>query len=293
VDVNGKLLMNLTRGTVVCDQLVVADHMLDRMRGLLGRSSLSAGEGLLLRPAPSIHTAFMSFSIDAVFLDRNMQVIKVIQNLGPWRAASAARGRAVLELGAGGARERGIAVGDELGLVEINGDVATLQSKREASGPNRLDPTEGTSRDRARVAAASDDDGLAPGAEAHAPPRVLLVGTDRRFRAVAAMLLARRGYAVSVAERLSNAAELARRDRADVVVLDGSGSLAAAADQAAAIEEVDPTTGVVVVAELPDRGLLDLSLVAKWGSFDGLYGAIENARPTRSRRGLNGRGNDD
>ena len=60
-----KLIVNLTRGGVVCERGVIADRALRRMRGLLGRRTLPEGEGMLLRPAPSIHTAFMRFPIDA------------------------------------------------------------------------------------------------------------------------------------------------------------------------------------------------------------------------------------
>src|SRR6266496_2485216 len=56
-------------GTVVCERCLLAETPFARLRGLLGRSGLSSGEGLLLRPAGSIHTAFMRFTIDAVFLD--------------------------------------------------------------------------------------------------------------------------------------------------------------------------------------------------------------------------------
>jgi uncharacterized membrane protein (UPF0127 family) len=61
------------------------------MRGLLGRRSLSAGEGLLLRPAAAIHTAFMRFAIDAVFLDREGVVLRVAHDLAPWRTAGRTR----------------------------------------------------------------------------------------------------------------------------------------------------------------------------------------------------------
>ena len=70
------------------------------MKGLLGRSQLGAGEGILLRPTSSIHTWFMRFPIDAVFLDRDLVVLKVATP-PPWRAAGARRAKAVLELAAG------------------------------------------------------------------------------------------------------------------------------------------------------------------------------------------------
>ena len=76
-------------GNVVCEHCLLAETMFARMRGLLGRSGLSSGEGMLLRPAASVHTAFMRFSIDVVFLDREDRVVKVAADLRPWKAAGA------------------------------------------------------------------------------------------------------------------------------------------------------------------------------------------------------------
>jgi uncharacterized membrane protein (UPF0127 family) len=88
--------------------------MLSRMKGLLGRRSLPAGEGLLIRPAPSIHTFFMRFPIDAVFLSRAGEVMKISAEVRAWRARSCRRAYAVLELAAGEAERRGITTGDHL-----------------------------------------------------------------------------------------------------------------------------------------------------------------------------------
>ena len=104
------------RGTVACERCVVADRVPARMRGLLGRSGLAAGEGLLLRPAGAIHTHFMRFEIDAVFLDRDLRVVDVRSALRPWRMARKRGAKAVLELRAGEAQRRGIAVGDVLAI---------------------------------------------------------------------------------------------------------------------------------------------------------------------------------
>jgi uncharacterized protein len=101
-------------GAVVCDRCTVADTMLARMRGLLGRSHLPRGEGILLRPCPSVQTLFMRFPIDVVFLDRDGVVLKVVENLRPWRSAGGRRAHATLELAAGEAARVGIAVGDRL-----------------------------------------------------------------------------------------------------------------------------------------------------------------------------------
>jgi uncharacterized protein len=84
------------------------------MRGLLGRRELPSGEGILLKPASSVHMAFMRFPIDAVFLDRELRIVKIAAGLRPWRAAGARRSKSVLELAAGEAARRRIKVGDRL-----------------------------------------------------------------------------------------------------------------------------------------------------------------------------------
>ena len=110
--------MLVADGRVVCPALSVADTAVSRMKGLLGRHSLAIGEGLLLRPAGSIHTAFMRFPIDAVFLDANLRVLRVEANLRPWRIAAQRGARAVVELPAGTAEGMGLAVGLTLELAE-------------------------------------------------------------------------------------------------------------------------------------------------------------------------------
>ncbi len=101
-------------GEVVVDQCVVADSPVSRLRGLLGRSELRPGEGLLLRPASAVHTCFMRFPIDVVFLDGGLRVLGISDELHPWRAASRRGARAVLELPAGESARRGLEVGDQL-----------------------------------------------------------------------------------------------------------------------------------------------------------------------------------
>jgi uncharacterized protein len=92
----------------------VADTVLARMKGLLGRKELASGEGLLLRPASSVHTCFMRFPIDVVFLDRELRVLALTTNLKPWRAAARRGARAVLELPAGECERRDIRPGERL-----------------------------------------------------------------------------------------------------------------------------------------------------------------------------------
>lgn len=103
-------------GAVVCDSCLIADSAWLRTKGLLGRRELPAGEGILLRPASSIHMAFMRFPIDAVFLARDLTVLKVVRDLAPWRMASRFRAHAVLELPAGTCERTGVREGDRLTL---------------------------------------------------------------------------------------------------------------------------------------------------------------------------------
>jgi uncharacterized protein len=105
-------------GRVVCERCEVADSFLSRLRGLLGRDQLPAGRGLLLSPASSVHTFFMRFPIDVVFLDRSLVVQRVVPDVARSRLVSHRRARRVLELPAGQARAVGIAEGMRLSLRE-------------------------------------------------------------------------------------------------------------------------------------------------------------------------------
>jgi uncharacterized membrane protein (UPF0127 family) len=105
-------------GTVACERCTIADRMLPRMKGLLGKKNLAHSEGILIRPAPSIHTFFMRFPIDVVFLSRQGEVLKIAEHVGPWRTRSCRHAHAVLELAAGEAGLRGIAVGERIETAE-------------------------------------------------------------------------------------------------------------------------------------------------------------------------------
>lgn len=96
-----------------CD---IANSFLTRGLGLIPRSKLASGEGLLITRTGSITMFFMRFAIDAVFVDRSMRVLRVAEGLRPWVPAVAApRGTdAVLELPAGTAARTGTQAGDEL-----------------------------------------------------------------------------------------------------------------------------------------------------------------------------------
>ncbi len=95
----------------------VADHPLSRTIGLLTRSHLDAGDGLIIDPCHSIHTWFMRFAIDVLFLDDGGRVVRLVEALPPFRFASGRpRARVTVELPAGTIRRAAIAVGARLGL---------------------------------------------------------------------------------------------------------------------------------------------------------------------------------
>jgi uncharacterized membrane protein (UPF0127 family) len=89
-----------------------ADTPSKRLKGLLGRKELPPGTAMLIAPCNSIHTFFMRLVIDAVFIDRDNRVLKVVKNMGPGRIAGARWSVAVLEMPAGAAE--GIYPGDKI-----------------------------------------------------------------------------------------------------------------------------------------------------------------------------------
>ncbi len=78
-------IINLKNNIVLADKARVADTFWTRLVGLLNRKSLEKGEALILKPCSSIHTFFMRFSIDALFLDKNSKVIGIIHAIKPFR----------------------------------------------------------------------------------------------------------------------------------------------------------------------------------------------------------------
>jgi uncharacterized membrane protein (UPF0127 family) len=101
-----------------CASCCVAASPGMRLRGLLGRDGLAADEALLLRDCWAVHTWFMRFPIDVVFLDEELRVVAVVENLAPWHSAARRRARHVLELAAGEGARRGVAAGDTLTVRE-------------------------------------------------------------------------------------------------------------------------------------------------------------------------------
>lgn len=111
------LLLNARSDELVASAVNLALTRADRRQGLLGQDSLEISAALVLSPCWSIHTMFMRFPIDVVFVDRDGRAVRIVRELAPWRIAVAPRAHAAIELPAGSLRTRDVRIGDELYLM--------------------------------------------------------------------------------------------------------------------------------------------------------------------------------
>jgi len=110
-------VLNTTKGILLADKAIFAETLWKRLVGLLGREGLGEGEALVIRPCSGIHTFFMRFPIDVIFLDRDSRVRKVIRSMQPFRLSSLVFGaREVIELPSGTIFASHTEVGD---IIEI------------------------------------------------------------------------------------------------------------------------------------------------------------------------------
>ena len=105
---------NITHGTVLATRLEVADSGPKRNKGLLGRKGLADGEGLWITPCESVHTFFMQFPIDLVYLDRKNRVRKLCNSVPAWRISVCLSAHSILELPSGTIRNTQTQSGDTL-----------------------------------------------------------------------------------------------------------------------------------------------------------------------------------
>jgi uncharacterized membrane protein (UPF0127 family) len=106
--------IELESGEVVCERCLMATNPALRLRGLLGKKELRAGEGILLRPCASVHTMFMRFAIDVVFCDSDLRVLAVAPEVPKWRMRSQRGAKVAIELAAGEGARRGVITGMRL-----------------------------------------------------------------------------------------------------------------------------------------------------------------------------------
>lgn len=109
------VVTNKTQGVTLGKQVKVANSFWTRAKGLLGRRSLAPGEGLLLYPCRGIHSYGMRFDFDAIYLNREYEVIHIIERMRPYRCGPMLKGAyAVLELPSGSVASTSTMIGDRL-----------------------------------------------------------------------------------------------------------------------------------------------------------------------------------
>jgi uncharacterized protein len=102
-------------GQCLAERVTLANTFWTRLRGLIGRRRLAPTEALWLRPCNGVHTFWMLFAIDVIFLDRELRVVKLIENLRPFRATLPhGQTRSVLELPAHTIAQTALKIGDRL-----------------------------------------------------------------------------------------------------------------------------------------------------------------------------------
>ena len=114
------LVRNQTRDTVLGHSVDIADSSETRRVGLLKHERLEPGEGLWITPCESVHTFFMKFPIDLVYLDKKRKVRKVRHRVPPWRLSMCLTAHSILELPAGTAEQTGTLKGDVLTIEKLD-----------------------------------------------------------------------------------------------------------------------------------------------------------------------------
>lgn len=243
----GTLTLRREDGRIVCDSVTVADTTFRRMWGLLGRRTLPVGQGIVLRPAWSIHTAFMRFPIDVVFIDAEQVVMRVQGRLSSFRTASCRGAREVVELPAGECARRGLVAGDRVAWASRNvvNEIAAQES------PALVAERKGT---------------------------VLVASGDQRFVKLSRFLLEGRGIAVGdqpVHETLSGSLEEAD---VDAVLLDAATNLSEGLRAHTAIRAERPELPLVLVAEEPgEHTPQTVRVYDKWNETELAIDAVEHA----------------
>lgn len=240
----GTLTLRREDGRIVCETVEVADTPRRRLKGLLGRSSLNPGAGIVLRPGFSIHTAFMRFPIDAVFLDHDLVVLRIEQTMRPFRTASCRGAREVVELAAGECARRGLTVGDRVAW-------ASYADAPDVSAEHVL-------------------------AHAGTSGRVLVASRDARFVKLAAFLLDQQGLepVALTPDRLQLALE--SEEDISVVVLDAQDAVAETLATANAARALRPEIPIVIVGETraAERAPIGTQIYDKWNETDELMAAV-------------------
>ena len=112
-------MRNVTRNTEIGGSVALASSSDQRRTGLLKKNGLAVGEGLWIVPCEAIHTFFMKFAIDVLYVDRKRVVRKTVKALGPWKLSGCWVANSVLELPVGVIEVTGTMPGDQLEFVKV------------------------------------------------------------------------------------------------------------------------------------------------------------------------------
>lgn len=111
-------IYNSTQNNLISGDVKIAENFFTRSVGLLSRKSLSQDEGLIIRPCCSIHTFFMRFPIDVLFINKKNEIIALYENVKPYRILPIhPTSHYVVELCAGQISNKKIEKGD---IIQIN-----------------------------------------------------------------------------------------------------------------------------------------------------------------------------
>ncbi|MEY4167146.1 MAG: hypothetical protein RIR52_970 [Acidobacteriota bacterium] len=109
--------MHPPTGQCIASSVRLANTFLTRLRGLMFSRRLAPGEGLWLRPCQGVHTFWMFFTIDVIFLDRELRIVRLVENLRPFRATKPHLAAwSVLEVRPGTIAECGLKIGEQLAV---------------------------------------------------------------------------------------------------------------------------------------------------------------------------------
>lgn len=114
-------LVNQHTDETIAEHVEVAVSRKTRRKGLLGRTVFAPASAMVLAPCAAIHTMFMRFAIDVIFVDEDGRALRIVQALRPWRIAVAPFAHAVIELPANVVRGYRVSVGDRLYLRDADG----------------------------------------------------------------------------------------------------------------------------------------------------------------------------
>jgi uncharacterized protein DUF192 probably involved in sugar metabolism len=207
---------------------------------------------MVLRPAFAIHTHFMHFPIDVVFLDSDQVVIAIERNVRPWRTASCRGAREVVELAAGECDRRGLEVGDRVAWASRS-----------------------VSDARADTTGSMWDDAPEPRA------RVVVASRDPRFVKLARFLFEGRDFEVEELSAPDRVVDGLGDTDADVVVLDGGGDVASALRTVNRLQAERPELAVIVAADTGGRSPSGTRVFDRWNETEELLHDVERVLAER------------